>query len=45
MSTSFTVFFFLALFNFLASIIQGLTGFGDAVILHVMWYTASVISP
>lgn len=33
------------IFNFLASIIQGLTGFGDAVLLHVLWYTACVSKP
>ncbi|KPA81185.1 hypothetical protein ABB37_04523 [Leptomonas pyrrhocoris] len=45
MSSTLTVLFFLILFNLSASIIQGVTGFGDAILLQVLWYTATVISP
>jgi uncharacterized membrane protein YfcA len=45
MSSAFTVHLFLFLFNFAASVIQGVTGFGDAILLQVVWYTATIISP
>lgn len=45
MSAPFVVHFFLFLFSLAASILQGVTGFGDAILLQVVWYTATVISP
>ncbi|KPI82559.1 hypothetical protein ABL78_8430 [Leptomonas seymouri] len=45
MASPFIVHFFLFLFSVAASTIQGVTGFGDAILLQVVWYTATVISP
>jgi len=39
------VYLTLALINFLGSIIQGVAGMGDAILLQVMWYIACEISP
>jgi len=35
----------LAVSSLLASLVQGVVGFGDALVLHVLWYTASTIAP
>lgn len=39
-TTTLFVLVVLAVFNFLASIIQGVAGVGDAIFLMVLWYIA-----
>ncbi|KAK7197879.1 hypothetical protein NESM_000742200 [Novymonas esmeraldas] len=45
MEHPFAVHVALLAFNFLASVIQGITGFGDAILLQVVWFTASELAP
>lgn len=45
MNNPLVVYLSLILLSFTASVVQGVTGFGDAVLLQVLWYTATIISP
>ncbi|KAK7197878.1 Sulfite exporter TauE/SafE [Novymonas esmeraldas] len=42
--TTFLVFFTLAVFNFASSIIQGVAGIGDAILMQVLWLLACDLS-
>lgn len=35
---------FLILINYVASIVQGLTAFGDAIVLHILWHAAASVT-
>lgn len=37
--------FYLSFINFVASVFQGVCGFGDTVALHVLWHCATSIAP
>ncbi|KAG5495127.1 hypothetical protein JKF63_02180 [Porcisia hertigi] len=43
-TTTFLVFFTLAVFNFASSIIQSVAGIGDALLMHVLWLLACTLS-